>query len=153
MSKHEDHEHDFSDGEYLSKIPLTTLYRWFMYDIHTENPNEHVDIFKITTVSEEGDEKEQEESHLRMGNIQGLLPLMNLYSTMTAQYVFEMQKREIIGDVSPDIQEKLEKDSNKMKQFYKLISLSALMTMLSSAIELGILSTEGSFIEVDETKE
>lgn len=153
MSANGNHEHDFSDGEYLSKIPLTTLYRWFMYDIHTENPNDHVDIFKISVVSEEGDEKEQEESQLRMENIQGLLPLMNLYSTMTAQYVFEMQKREIIDDINPEMKEKLEKDANKMKQFYKLISLSALMTMLSSAIELGILSTEGSFIEVDETKE
>jgi hypothetical protein len=153
MSEHEDHEHDFSEGHYLSKIPLTTLYRWFMYDIHTENPNNHVDIFKITAVSDEGDEKEQEESRLRMEQIQELLPLMNLYSTMTAQYVFEMQKREVIDEVSPEIVEKLEKDSNKMKQFYKLISLSALMTMLSSAVELGILSTEGSLIDVDEIKE
>jgi hypothetical protein len=153
MSEHEDHENDLSEGHYLSKIPLTTLYRWFMYDIHTENPNNHVDIFKITAVSDEGDEKEQEESRLRMEQIQELLPLMNLYSTMTAQYVFEMQKREVIDEVSPEIAEKLEKDSNKMKQFYKLISLSALMTMLSSAVELGILSTEGSLIDVDEIKE
>lgn len=153
MSEHDDDGHDFSESVHLSKIPLTTLYRWFMYDIHTENPNNHVDIFKITAVSDEGDEKEQEESRLRMEQIEDLLPLMNLYSTMTAQYVFEMQKREVIGDVPEEMVEKLDKEANKMKQFYKLISLSALMTMLSGAIELGILSTEGSFIEVDETKE
>ena len=81
------------------------------------------------------------------------MPFINLYATMTAQYVFEMQKREVIGEISEDMAAKLEKDADKMKQFYKLISLSALMTMLSSAIELGLLSTDGLVVDIDKEKE
>ena len=153
MSDWDEHVHDFSDENPQGKIPLTTLYRWFMYDISTENPNNHVDIFKISPVSEEGDEKEQEESKLRAENILELMPFINLYATMTAQYVFEMQMREVIGEISEDMAAKLEKDADKMKQFYKLISLSALMTMLSSAIELGLLSTDGLVVDIDKEKE
>ena len=153
MRDWEEHEHDFSDEEPQSKVPLTTLYRWFMYDIGTENPNSHVDIFNISPVSEEGNEKEEEESKLRTRNISELVPFINLYATMTAQYVFEMQKREVIGEVSPEMAAKLEKDSDKMKQFYKLISISSLLTMLSSAIELGLLSTDGLILDIDKTEE
>jgi hypothetical protein len=88
---------DNGDGEEVTKVPLTTLYRWYMYDMSVDSPNKYLDIFGITPVSEEGDDKEREDSDIRTDNITPLIPFLNLYSNMNAQYVFEMQKEELLS--------------------------------------------------------
>lgn len=130
------------DEEGLSRVPLTTLYRWFMYDMNVEDPNEHLDVFDITPISEEGDEKERQDAEDRAERIEDLLPFLNLYANLTAQYIFEMQKSELIG-MQGVPEEKLELEAGKIKSFYRTVSLAALMTTFSSAVELGIVSFEG----------
>ena len=136
------------NGIEISKIPLTTLYRWYMYDMNVDNPNQHLDVFDITPVSEEGHEKELEESGLRTDKIGPLLPLINLYASMNAQYVFEMQKQDLI-EAGLITVEKLENDKGSLKQLYKQITFSGLLTMLSSALELGLVHLDSSQIDID----
>jgi hypothetical protein len=132
----------------ISKIPLTTLYRWYMYDMNVDNPNQHLDVFDITPVSEEGHEKELEESGIRTDKLSPLIPLINLYSNMNAQYVFEMQKQDLI-DAGLITIEKLENDKGSLKQLYKQITFSGLLTMLSSAVELGLVHIDSPYIDID----
>lgn len=136
------------DDMELSKVPLTTLYRWYMYDMNDESPNAHLGIFDITPVSEEGDQKEREESEARTDRLDSLLPFINLYSNMNAQYIFEMQKQDLIqsGAISS---EKLDEEHASLKKLYKQITFSGLLTMLSSAIELGLLRTDGAITDID----
>ena len=136
------------DDMELSKVPLTTLYRWYMYDMNDESPNTHLGIFDITPVSEEGDQKEREESEARTDRLDALLPFINLYSNMNAQYIFEMQKQDLIqsGAISS---EKLDEEHASLKKLYKQITFSGLLTMLSSAIELGLLRTDGAITDID----
>lgn len=132
----------------LHKVPLNMLYRWFMYDMNVEHPNDHLDIFHITPVSEEGDEKEKQDSEARADAIEPLLPFLNLYANMNAHYIFEMQKKDLI-DLPPVVAEKLVKDSSTIKAFYSQVTLAGLITALSSAIELGILKSEGAFTGIN----
>lgn len=140
---------DDQSGEIeISKIPLTTLYRWYMYDMNVESPNQHLDVFDITPISEEGHEKEIEESGLRTDRVGPLIPLINLYSNMNAQYVFEMQKQDLI-DAGLITADKLENDKGSLKQLYKQITFSGLLTMLSSAVELGLVRIDGPYIDLE----
>ena len=143
--------HDEEDGA-LTKVPLSTLYRWFMYDMHTDEPNRHVDIFNLTPVSDEGDDKEREDSETRTGRLDGLLPFLNLYANMTAQYIFEMQKSEI-GALSDLVKDKVDKEADEIMRFYRQIAMSALITTFSGALELGVVHGEGTLTGVGDPDE
>lgn len=136
------------DDMELSKVPLTTLYRWYMYDMNDEEPNKHLGVFDITPVSQEGDEKEREESDVRTERLAPLIPFMNLYANMNAQYIFEMQKQDLI-ESNVISAEKLEEDHASLKKLYKQITFSGLLTMLSSALELGLITTDGAITDID----
>lgn len=135
----------------MSKVPITTLYRWYMYDMNIENPNEHLNVFNITPISDEGDEKEREESDARTDRIEALIPFMNLYANMNAHYIFEMQKADLL-EIPGITEEKLKSEMPNLKQFYRQISFAAILTMLSSAIELGLLIPDGSITDIDEVE-
>lgn len=136
------------DGMEMSKVPLTTLYRWYMYDMNDESPNAHAGVFDITPVSEEGDEKEREESDIRTERLADLIPFINLYANMNAQYIFEMQKKDLVESQVISA-EKLDEDHASLKKLYKQITFSGLLTMLSSALELGLLQTDGAITDID----
>lgn len=138
-----------SDDAEVTKVPLTTLYRWYMYDMNVETPNKHLDIFHITPVSDEGDEKEREDSDLRTDMVSPLIPFLNLYANMNAQYVFEMQKDELLSMPGMTLN-RLETETGSLKQFYRQITFAGLLTAFSSAIELGIVQLDGSMTGLDE---
>lgn len=141
-------EESGDDNATLHKVPLNMLYRWFMYDMNVEVPNDHIDIFKITPVSEEGDEKERQDSEARADAIEPLLPFLNLYANMNAHYIFEMQKKDLINAPAA-ISERLDSDKATIKAFYSQVTLAGLITALSSAVELGILKSEGAFTGIN----
>ena len=141
-------EESGDDDVTLHKVPLNMLYRWFLYDMNVENPNEVIDIFRITPVSEEGDEKERQDSEARADAVEPLLPFLNLYANMNAHYIFEMQKKDLIN-VPAAIAEKLDSEKATIKAFYSQVTLAGLITALSSALELGIIKSEGAFTGIN----
>lgn len=144
-----DSENDDEDGEYVrEKVPLTTLFRWYMYDMNVENPNLHTHVFDLSPVSEEGDEKERQESEARADEVEPLLPFLNLYANMNARYIFEMQKADLLD--APEMTEaKLKNESAAIQAFYRQITFSGLVTAFSSAVELGLVKLNGSYTEID----
>jgi len=50
-------------------IPLSTILRWYIYDTELGEPNDVVEVMGLNRASEEGDEKEREDSDLRLDNI------------------------------------------------------------------------------------
>lgn len=133
----------------MDKIPLTTLFRWYMYDMNVDEPNKHTQIFGLTPVSEEGDEKERQESEQRSDQIDPLLEFLNLYANMNARYIFEMQKSDLL-DAPGMTEEKIRAEAAKIQAFYRQITFAGLVTSFSSAIELGLVTVNGSYAEIDE---
>lgn len=128
--------------EIVSKdIPLTNLMRWFLYDTGLINPNEIASRLNLTPVSDEGDIKEEEDSDNRMGAVAELIPFIEIMADITADAITAIQVK--------DIEESLEEDGAQithemtiMRQMYKVVALSALISAFSSASELGIISTD-----------
>ena len=76
------------------------------------------------------------------------MPFLNLYANMNAHYIFEMQKKDLIN-VPAAIAEKLDSEKATIKAFYSQVTLAGLITALSSALELGIIKSEGAFTGIN----
>jgi hypothetical protein len=133
----------------MHKIPVNMLYRWFLYDIIGEDANKNIKLFNLSPVSGEGDEKELEDAEARLTEIAALIPFIKLYADMTAQYSFDVHRKELLK-VSGMTAETLDASANVLKEFYSSMSFSGIVAMLSSAVELEILELNGTFTGVKE---
>jgi hypothetical protein len=108
------------------------------------DPNKSAEIFDLMPVSQEGDDKEREDSEIRLYNIEPLMSFINLYSNMNAEYIFETQKSDLLK--MPNVSEEmLENEINKLKALYSTITYAGLTTAISAAVELRLISLNGTF--------
>lgn len=132
------------DPEYkvISKdIPLSHLMRWFLYDTGLIDPNEIASRLNLTPVSDEGNVKEEEDSDYRMEAIADLLPFIEIMAEITSDAITAMQ----IKDIEESLDENAAQITHEMtimRQMYKVVALSALISSFASAVELGILSKD-----------
>lgn len=136
------------EDEMVNAVPLSTLFRWYMYDVGIKNPNEFVDVYDLTAVSKEGDEKERQESDVRTDAISDLSPFLNLYANMNADYIFETQRITLVEEQEID-EETLQAQESAIKSFYRNITYAGLVATISAAVELGLLSTSGAYTKID----
>lgn len=136
------------DNLVSEKIPLTTLYRWYMYDMGVKNPNELGKAFELLPVSPEGHEKEKEDSESRIEQVAPLIAYLNLYASLNAQFVIETQRKDIIK-MSGMTEEQFKKEEESLKMIYQNISFAGILTSFSSALELGIINLNGTLTGVE----
>lgn len=128
--------------ELISKdIPLTHLMRWFLYDTGLVDPNEIASRLNMTPVSDEGDIKEEEDSDARMDAIVELIPFIEIMAEITADAITAIQVKDIEESLE-DGAAQITHEITVMKQMYKVVSLSALVSTFAAAVELGIVSTD-----------
>lgn len=132
-------KNDEPDFEIIRKdIPLTDIARWFIYDTGIGEPTEIASILGMNPDSEEGQEKQEEDSDIRMSQVEYLLPFMNLMADIVADSITGMQVAEIVKK-DPDNQEEIERESKTMSTMYKVIAMSSLMGAFSAAMEIGLI--------------
>jgi len=136
------------DDVQIDKVPLSTLFRWFLYDMDVDNPNQYAKVFDLTAVSEEGDEKEREESDRRTEKLEPIYPYLSLFASINAQYTYESQKAELL--LMPGMSEEiLQKEGERIKLFYRNITFAGLMGTFSTALELGLIKLNGTFTGIE----
>ncbi len=136
------------DIEYFKKdIPLSTIARWYVYDTELGEPNDIVEFIGLNRASAEGDEKEREDSNLRLDNIEYLLPYLNAVADIAADVIAGVQVDEIVKR-NPDDKEEIERELDTMKVLYKVVSLSAIIGSFASAMEIGLIEP-GEIQEAD----
>ena len=138
------------DAEYelfTKDIPLSTILRWYVYDTELGEPNEVVELMGLNRSSEEGDEKEREDSDSRLDNIGYLLPYLNAMADIASDVITAVQVDEITKD-NPDNKEEIERELDTMRLLYKVVSLSAIMGAFASAMEIGLIEP-GDIQEAD----
>lgn len=118
-------------------VPMSTLIRWYCYDLGIDDVNSLAEQFGLFPVSEEGEAFENDESDKRMDNIYPLLPFIDMMSKINAKAVSAIQfeglgEEELanLGEFDPEI----------MEAIYSQISFAALTSAFSSAIELGLVN-------------
>lgn len=129
------------------RIPLSTLFRWYMYDNNMKNPNAHVNVFNLTAVSEEGDEKERQDSYDRLDEITPLVPFLELYAEMNAEYIMDAEKSKLLEILKED-ESKLTAEIEALKESYRDITYAGLVATFSSAVELGLINLNGTYTKI-----
>ena len=128
--------------EIVSKdIPLSHLTRWFLYDSGLIEPNELVSRLGLNPVSDEGNAKEEEDSDIRLANIDSLLPFLNIISDITADVITNLQVKDIEESGDEDARQAVH-EMTIMRHMYKVVALSALVSGFASAKELGLISSD-----------
>lgn len=128
----------------VHQIPVTTLLRWYLYDTIGPDANKNIKVFDLSPVSEEGHEKEQEDSDNRLFAIEDLLPFLTIYANMNAEFSFEAHRKEMLK--IPGIDESmLESSSGNLKEFYSNLTFNGLLAATAAAVELNLLKVHGTY--------
>ena len=121
---------------------MSTVSRWYLYDTGlSDNINDLADGIGLSRISEEGETKEQEDSDRRMDNTEPLFSFLHSMSELSATVMSVVYMNEMAIEAKEIDPEELEEMMDNMHNVYKVIALSTLMGTFSSALELGIISS------------
>lgn len=133
----------------VHKVPITTLFRWFLYDTIGEDANKNIGVFDLSPVSDEGHEKEQEDSDNRIAAIEAIIPFLTIYANMNAEFSFETHRKEMLK--IPGIDESvLESGSEALKEFYSNLAFNGMLAVMSAAVELNLIKLYGMYTGMKE---
>ena len=127
---------------YSNQIPLSTLIRWYCYDLGIQEPNDLFRAFDLMPVSKEGEEYEMGESETRVDEIVGLLPFFEMIAAINAKAITTIQLQDIETEDVSEIEPKL------MEGLYQQVSFAALVAAFSAALELGFLNKSYDFLSI-----
>jgi hypothetical protein len=113
-------------------VPTSTLVRWYLHDLVVESPNEIAAKFGLTPISDEGIQKEEQDSQYRIQKLAPLIPYLNLIADINARVIAYTQLR-------ASMSEGLEDEIEELMEFYAAVGMSALISAFASGIEIGII--------------
>lgn len=122
-------------GISTAEVPMTTLYRWFLYDTGLDDANKLAELVGLNRVSEEGDVKEQEDSDLRLSSLYHLLPYIDAISDMAADTFVALQE-------GKDLENLTDEETESSRIIYKAISMASLIGALSIGLHIGVLDSD-----------
>lgn len=114
-----------------SEIPMSTILRWYLYDTGLADPNELAEYLGLNNVSEEGNDKEVQDSQLRLSSITTLLPYIDVISTISAETFSALHY--LNNDEERD-----EEFEGRQKVVFKAIAMSTLIGALSIGVDIGM---------------
>jgi hypothetical protein len=120
-----------------NEIPFSTLTRWYLYDMSIPDTNDIAVALGLNPVSDEGHEKEEEDSEIRLASLDTLIPYLDIISELNAKIITTSQLYELGKEKAID--QEMENDVRLMRDLYHAVGFSALVSAFSSAIELGII--------------
>ena len=134
---------------FKSEVPFSTLTRWYLYDMSMPEPNELAVSLGLTPVSDEGEEKEEEDSEERLAELQGFIPYLDIISELNAKIITIAQLNDL--KKNKDVDEEIEQDVMIMRDLYHAVGFSALISAFSFGLKLGIIhpgaTGTGSFVK------
>lgn len=124
-----------------TEVPMAVIARWYFYDAGLEEPNKLAELVGMMPVSREGDEKEEEDSDLRLIRVAPLLPFIETIVEINARSITELQFDHYIssGQLDPN---DLKDEKEHIEELYRQVGYSALLSAFASGLELGIISTD-----------
>ena len=130
----------------ITDVPTSTLFRWFLYDLQVDKPNQFATAAGFTPISKEGEEMEQKESLVRLERVLPYMDFISLMSTINGEVLAEtlthvLRKYNLIDDTV-----KLEEEKEIMAELYTQVSASVLIPAFSAALQLGIIVNPGNFV-------
>lgn len=125
-------------------VPMSTVYRWYLYDTSlTDDINDIAEVIGLSRVSDEGEDKEMEDSERRMAAATPLFPFLESMAELSARVMSAIHITEMAED-DPELDEEDDEviaTIAAMHNVYKAVALSTLVGTISGALELGIIET------------
>lgn len=131
-------------SETRRQVPVTTLARWYLYDMDVKYVNKLAMSLDLMPVSEEGDEKERQDSNARVSLIEPLIPFISIMSEINSKAVIQVQRDELPPHLKKAFQQHAQ-ELEQIMQFYQHLSFAAIFSAFSSAAELGLIDVSGTF--------
>jgi hypothetical protein len=114
---------------------ITNRIRGFILDSQIQNGHELSLMLGCTTLSEDVQEREEEESDKRVEKIQYLIPILFAHVHLLAEGAVDFQKANAPEELA-EIPEEIWRESRKMME---QASLTALMGSISQLVDMGLL--------------
>lgn len=124
-----------------SDVPLTTLFHWYCYDLGIDNPNEVAKLVGLAPVSKEVAEREREESDKRVDRLIPMLSFLQIMAELNGLVSASMQTSFLKEDLSLP-EEQIERLSKHLQDTFAVVSLSALISAFSAALEVGLVAPD-----------
>jgi hypothetical protein len=118
-----------------SLIEITARLRGFILDSQIQNAHELAVILGCSPISDDVQEREEEESDFRVEQISHLIPLLYAQAHALSEGAIEYQKSNLPDGVK-DIPNEIWVESRKMME---QVSLSALIGSVSQLVDMGLL--------------
>ena len=127
-------------------VPVSTLFRWYCYDLKVDDPNAVAKKVGLTPVSDEGEQMEITDSLFRVARVLPYMSYINTISDINSIVLSETQAdifTSLIGEDGLD-EEELEPLKQQIRSMYKMVSMSALVSAFSSGFQLGLIHDDGA---------
>lgn len=123
-------------------IPASTLLRWYLYDTSLADENATAEFMGLSRVSQEGDEKEREDSDYRLIDTKFLFPYIDYISNISSDVVTSVQLKDLAESKDQEtkaLAAELALDLEVMRKVYKAVAASALLGAFSIALHVGLI--------------
>ena len=120
----------------LSLADIATRLRGFVLDSQIQNAHELSVILGCSPLSEELQEKEEEESDARVERIASLIPLLYAHAHVLAEGAVEFQRSNITSESLKNLPDEMWWESRKMME---QMALSVLLGSVSQLTDMGLI--------------
>lgn len=124
------HEHE---EEEISSVPLKQLQRQWLYDFHISQPEAYAAALGLPPYSEEGAEHARDESDVRLGRIESLMPLLIEQGEWMAKVMVHA------GMVEDDINTE---EAQLALDRYRHLFVHTCMSVAATLADMGVLHVE-----------
>ena len=122
--------------EELTLADVTNRLRGFILDSQIQHAHELSVILGCTPLSEELQEKEEEESDNRIEKISTLIPLLYAHAHVLAERAVEYQRSNVTNETLKNLPDEMWWESRKMME---QMALSVLLGSVSQLVDMGLL--------------
>jgi hypothetical protein len=128
-------------------VPISTLYRWYLYDMEITNREVLAATLELPPISEEGMQMEQSDSLDRMSIVQEYEPLVKIISEVNGYIISTIQQEnlhhsfeELFPNANPEEIKKIQAAQEDAVEFLDQVGFAAGMFLLSVGFKLGLIT-------------
>ena len=122
-------------------LPIATLFHWYCYDLDIPDPKDLANSLGLSPVSDDVAKMEQDASQRRVSRLIPMLSFLHVMSELNGTVAATRQTDFLKAQMSLS-DEQTEAMVAHMQETFSIVSLSALISAFSAALELGFVAPD-----------